>query len=124
MFTVSLFEDDIYDFNTELKPEKDERGVTSNFINIDLGSTEKVKEKNAFFDAFNTMYSVEIDSVTYNAEFILGKSIKKQNGFETYIGIKNLNEGKHLLTVKRKEIKDSDTIIKVDARIPFWYYPD
>ena len=119
-----FIEDDIYDFNTELKPEKDERGVTSNFINIDLGSTEKVKEKNAFFDTFNTMYSVEIDSVTYNAEFILGKSIKKQNGFETYIGIKNLNEGKHLLIVKRKEIKDSDTIIKVDARIPFWYYPD
>lgn len=119
-----FIEDDIYDFNEDLKPEDDERGVTSNFINIDLGSSIKAKEKNAFLDTFNSMYSVEIDSMTRKTEFILGKSIKKQNGFETYIGIKDLTEGKHVLTVKRKEIKDSDTITKVDARIPFWYYPD
>ena len=120
-----FIEDDIYEFNPDLKPEEDERGISSNFININIGSSNKViKSKNDFLDTFNTIYSVEIDSVIYKTDFILGKTIKNQNGFETYIGTKNLEEGKHVLKVKRKAIKKEDTITKVDVIIPFWYYPN
>ena len=60
----------------------------------------------------------------YKSEFILGENLKKQKGFETYVGIKNLPEGKHLLKVLRKRIRENDTINWLYATIPFWYYPD
>ena len=70
------------------------------------------------------MYSVEIDTSSYKSEFILAKTIKNQKGFETYIGIKHLEDGKHTLKVRRHYINKSDTISTLKASIPFWYYPN
>jgi hypothetical protein len=118
-----FIEDEIYLFNPSLKPEEDTRGITSEISSINVGSIDS-KLKRDYLDTFNSLYSVEIDSTVYKTNFVLGKTIKKQNGFETYIGIKNLDEGKHMIHVKRKEIKESDTISKIEASIPFWYYPN
>jgi hypothetical protein len=72
----------------------------------------------------NDIYSIRIDSTTYKSEFILTKSKKKQKGLETYINIKDLPKGKHLVNVMRKRIRKKDTSNVYEARIPFWYYPN
>ncbi|WP_405569266.1 hypothetical protein [Winogradskyella sp. Asnod2-B02-A] len=118
-----FIEDEIYLFNPSLEPEEDSRGIRSEISSISTNSINN-KLKRDYLDTFNTIYSVEIDSTLYKTDFVLGKTTKKQNGFETYIGIKTLNEGKHLIHVKRKEIKEADTITKTEASIPFWYYPN
>ena len=119
----SKIEDELYKFNPELKPKEDTRGLTSDIVVINFGNTNDKDLKSDYLNTFNSIYSVQIDSLDYDSEFILAKTIKNQKGFETYIGIKNLKEGKHLIKVKRKKIKKTDTIIVDDARIPFWYYP-
>ncbi|MEP5253485.1 MAG: hypothetical protein ABJQ39_00370 [Winogradskyella arenosi] len=116
-------EDEIYRFNPKLKPEEDIRGITSEMGSMDSDIVNDAL-KNDYLKTFNTLYTVEIDSTINEAEFILGASLKKQRGFETYLSIKHLNEGKHLLQVKRHTIEASDTISKTDASIPFWYYPN
>lgn len=50
-------------------------------------------------------------------------------GFETYLNIKNLDEGKHILTItgptkENKLDSESKTIEKVLVNIPFWYFPE
>ena len=119
----SKIEDELYKFNPELKPKEDTRGLTSDIVVINFGNTNDKDLKSDYLNTFNSIYSVQIDSLDYDSEFILAKTIKNQKGFETYIGIKNLKEGKHLIKVKRKKIKKTDTITVDDARIPFWYYP-
>ncbi|WP_417875577.1 hypothetical protein [Winogradskyella sediminis] len=116
-------EDDIYLFNPKLNPEEDTRGITSEMSSINSGVVSEALKQD-YITTFNSLYTVEIDSTLYRTDFILGASLKKQKGFETYIGIKNLSEGKHVLQVKRKSKKASDTIKKTAATIPFWYYPN
>ncbi|WP_225035477.1 hypothetical protein [Winogradskyella sp. SM1960] len=116
-------EDEISLFNPSLELEEDIRGITSEMSTVHSEyMTDALKIE--YISTFNTLYSVDIDSTMYPTEFILGASIKKQKGFETYIGIKNLKEGKHMIHVNRKTIKKLDTITKTEASIPFWYYPN
>ena len=43
-------------------------------------------------------------------------------GFETYLKISQLKEGKHLIRLRRKR-KEKDSIVTVsDAILPFWYF--
>lgn len=118
-------EDKIYEFNPELKPKKDDRGVKFEAVvfNEDDYTISETSKKN-YLKTFNTMYSVEIDTSSYKTEFILAKTIKNQKGFETFIGIKHLEDGKHTLKVRRQHINKSDTISRLRASIPFWYYPN
>ena len=116
-------EDEIYKFNPKLKLDEDTRGITSEMSSINSGAISDAL-KSEYMTTFNSLYSVEIDTILYKTDFVLGKTVKKQNGFETYIGVKNLDDGKHILHVKRKELKASDTLSKTAASIPFWYYPN
>lgn len=116
-------EDEIYKFNPKLKLDEDTRGITSEMSSINSGAISDAL-KSEYMTTFNSLYSVEIDTILYKTDFVLGKTVKKQNGFETYIGVKNLDDGKHILHVKRKELKVSDTLSKTAASIPFWYYPN
>ena len=70
------------------------------------------------------MYSIKIDSVRFDSEFILSESKNKFLGFESYINVKNLEEGKHLFNVIRKRITKGDTNSVYAVRIPFWYFKD
>lgn len=117
-------EDRVFYYNPGLKPEKDKRGlgtgitINGNFSDGDKRDSLRIE----YLKTFNSIYYLKIDSVVYDTEFIIAKSLKEKLGFETYIGTKSLEEGKHLLKVKRKKIVDNDTTYWRVADIPFWYY--
>ncbi len=116
----------VFDFNTGLKPEKDLRGLRSN-IKINGGSIETRNIdslKREYLKTFNYIYSVDVDSTNLKSDFILSKGKKDEFGFETFLGIKHLNEGKHLLKVNRLRIIKGDTTKRLVSQIPFWYYKD
>jgi len=118
-------DDKVFAFNPSLKPEKDLRGSNFDIIVIDeLSRKKRDSIRREYMSTLNTVFNVRIDSVDYDSEFIFTASKKKQKGFETYVGIKNLNEGKHLLNLMRKRIRKKDTQTIYVKRIPFWYYPN
>lgn len=119
-------EDRVFYYNPTLKPDEDIRGlstdivVNSNFVS----RTEIDSIRQEYLKTINSIYSIKIDSTTYSNTFIFGQNLKKELGFETYIGTKKLEEGKHLLKVIRRSVKDKDTLYLRVAAIPFWYYPN
>ena len=124
-----VFDDDIDDYifsyNKSLKPEKDIRGLDSDIVftsNTSLRKRDSLRM--AYIKTLNDVFTIKIDSTYYNSEFVLSKSSKKQKGFENFIGIKDLSEGKHILKVIRKRIREKNTQSLGYATIPFWYYPD
>ncbi|MEE9350596.1 MAG: hypothetical protein V3U80_11155 [Flavobacteriaceae bacterium] len=116
----------IYKFNSNLEPKIDERGLQSD-INIGtklISKEKKIKNDSlrvAYVKTFNDIYTVKIDSTTYKTDFIIDKIKREKFGFEMYLGIKHLSEGKHMLIIS-KQIKKDSIGTKVVSRIPFWYY--
>nr|WP_321233616.1 hypothetical protein [uncultured Psychroserpens sp.] len=124
LFTDNL-ENNVFNYNPNLKPEKDRRGLTSNIISINDTDWNSINQtKRNYIKTVNDIYSVKIDSVNYDSEFVLTESKQKNLGFETYIKINDLEEGKHLLKVMRKRIKKGDTVQQYIRQIPFWYFKD
>jgi len=118
-------EDRIFKLNKGLKPEKDIRGLgTEISFNESIDFTKRDSLREEYLKTFNSIYSVSVDSTVYNTEFIFARSLKNKLGFETYIGTDSLENGKHLLSVKRLVINEKDTTKLVFARIPFWFYKD
>lgn len=116
-------EDNVFNYNVSLKPDDDIRGLGSDIVMFsDINWSEKDSLKRAYIKTVNDIYSVRIDSVNFESEFILAENKFKDLGFESYIGIKELDEGKHLFQVLRKRIKNNDTTSFFVAQIPFWYY--
>lgn len=119
------FDDYIFDLNPSLKPEDDLRGLKSRiYTNSTVSWSKRDSLREAYIKTLNEVFIVEIDSINYKSEFIVGESTNGQKGFETYVGIKNLPIGKHLLKVLRKRIRKKDTNQVYYSRIPFWYYPN
>ncbi len=120
-------EDQIFSYNSTLKPDKDTRGLNFNkLFSSDhfRGFKRKDSLTLAYLHTFNEMILIKIDSVNYDAEFIFANNQKENSGFQTYLNIKELREGKHLLKINRKRIKDKDTTIVRGVSIPFWYFKD
>lgn len=119
-------EDRVFYYNPSLKPDEDARGLgTDIVINYDYSGVNKIDSlRQEYLKTINSIYTVKIDSTAYDNAFIFGQNLKKELGFETYIGTKKLEEGKHLLKVNRRSIKDKDTTYWNVASIPFWYYPN
>lgn len=120
-------ENHIFGFNEKLRPEEDDRGLRlaitfGNGVNVKWNKRDSLRR--AYLKTFNAMYSVKIDTVTYDSDFIMAKSKKGNLGFETYISTKDLLEGKHVLKVNRLGIRNSDTIGYNVSKIPFWYYKE
>ena len=123
MLFNNKIEDNVFDYNSKLKPEDDIRGLSTDIVmfnNIEWSVKDSLKKE--YIKTVNAIYSVRIDSTDFETEFILAENKFKELGFESYIGIKELEEGKHLFQVLRKHIKDADTTSSSIARIPFWYY--
>ncbi|WP_460219795.1 hypothetical protein [Psychroserpens sp. MEBiC05023] len=123
-FTDNL-ENNVFSINPDLKPKKDRRGLRSDIIIVndtDWKNTRQLKKD--YINTVNDIYSVRIDSLDFDSEFILTESKQKNLGFETYVNISNLQEGKHLLKVMRKRLKNGDTVKQSIRRIPFWYFKD
>ena len=118
-------DDYIFNFNPSLKPEKDIRGINSNiYSNPNVSRAKRDSLRKAYVKTLNEIFIIKIDSINYESEFILGECLKNQKGFETYVGIKGLPEGKYLLEVLRKRLIKKDTSKINYTRIPFWYYPN
>ena len=118
-------EDNVFKFNPGLKPERDIRGFKTDIIfTTNISRKKRDSLRRSYIKTLNDIYTIKIDTTYYDAEFIVGESLKKQKGFETYIGIKDLSEGKHLLALMRKRIRKKDTQTLYVERIPFWYYPN
>ncbi|WP_422107763.1 hypothetical protein [Winogradskyella sp.] len=119
------FDDYVFRFNEGLKPENDIRGLDSDIVILNtLSRSKRDSLRRVYIKTLNEIFTVRIDSVDYDSEFILGENFKKQKGFETYVSLKDLTEGKHLLKVLRKRIRKKDTQLVRYANIPFWYYPN
>jgi len=118
-------ENRIFDFNPLLKPEEDRRGLKTG---INFGTNIKISERDSlrkvYLKTFNKIYSVKIDTIKFETDFILAHSKNDKLGFETYLSTKTLNEGKHLLKLNRKRIRKGDTTNWNVSKIPFWYYKD
>lgn len=116
----------VFNYNEGLRPEKDRRGLQTDIrLTIDdVSSRERDSLVKEYIRTFNEIYRVKIDSVEYESEFILAQGIRSDLGFETYIGIRDLNEGQHLLNVSYKRVRKQDTVWRRLAQIPFWYFAD
>ncbi|WP_179005662.1 hypothetical protein [Winogradskyella forsetii] len=127
-FSESI-EDNIFEFNEGLKPEKDIRGITSdikigfNHASNNSGNSRKRLDslRTDYLRTFNKVYSVEIDTLKFVSDFVVNKNAL---GFETYLPTEALSSGKHVLSVKYKTIKEKDTLEKNIISIIFWYYPN
>ncbi len=119
-------EDRMFKRNEGLKPKKDKRGLHTDIVfsnnNIDFRKRDSLKK--VYIKTFNTTYKVYIDSTQYESDFILGESSTDEFGFETFIDIKNLSEGKHLLTLRRDSFNEKDTTEITFSRIPFWHFKE
>ena len=64
------------------------------------------------------------DDKKYDSEFIATSNVYKKLGFETYINIDSLQEGKHILKINRKWInrETKDTLTRRMTTIPFWSF--
>ena len=119
-------ENQVFAYNPSLRPEEDQRGLTSN-LNFDTDDDWDVPINNdsisrEYLKAFNEIYYIKIDSTKYPADFILSENKNNRLGFESYVSIEELSRGKHTLHINRLRVRDEDTVYLRVAEIPFWYF--
>ena len=118
-------EDRVFNFNPTLKPKEDIRGLHSDIeFNTNFNQSKNDSLRREYLKTFNTIYSVKIDSIPFSSEFVLSQNFKNELGFETYLNLDSITEGKHLLKVDRMRIRKGDTTQWIVDRIPFWYFKD
>lgn len=118
-------EDRIFKFNESLKPKEDKRGLQSGmqFGSIKFNKTKQDSLRIEYLKTFNKIYNIKIDTTYYNTDFIITKNKDDKFGFETYIKINHLKEGKHIVDFVRLKHKDTDSLVSM-RKIPFWYFKD
>ena len=122
-------EERIFAFEASLKPEEDRRGLTSENFRFstnwgDKITTQRQKDsiRKKYLEVLNTTYFFRIDSVDMDSDFIVTTDVKDHLGFETYLDLDSLEEGRHQLRVMRK-FKENDSIQeRIQESIPFWYF--
>ena len=121
-------EDRIFAYNDSIKPKEDLRGLSSTITfsskgnNWGMSTRQKDSIRSIYLKTFNESYSFQIDTLQLDSDFVITTSPKGQLGFETYLNIENLSEGKHLLRVKRKRKEKGEIVSVTEASIPFWYF--
>ena len=60
-----------------------------------------------YLHTINELYNLTIDNKTYDSDFVISKNKKDRLGFETYLNIRNLSEGKHTVTIIGPQKKGS-----------------
>ncbi|MGP1992758.1 hypothetical protein D9V96_012825 [Zobellia laminariae] len=130
-------EDFVIEKNESLKSDDNKRGYTTSFldgVSVAIAEKEVIGERkqsnlDLYLKTVDQLYSIKIDSLPYASDFVVSRNAKKRLGFETYLNIKNLSDGKHVLTITgpakaNKWNRDSESITKILVTITFWYYPD
>mgnify|MGYP003629666503 CR=1 FL=1 len=121
-------ENRVFAYKDSLKPENDRRGlsssikISSNWSDQITSARQKDSIRKVYLKTFNEIYSFRIDTLDMDEDFILTTGIKNVLGFETFLKISNLDEGKHILRLRRKK-KEKDTVVTLtDVILPFWYF--
>jgi hypothetical protein len=126
----------LLNYNPALKPDSDNIGYITDvtFFSDGISSKERRKKdslRNIYFETFHDFYHVYIDKKKYDAQFVGTSNKYKKLGFETYLPIDTLTQGKHLLQITRKRFvreridgvrKVVDTVDNVMVSIPFWNF--
>lgn len=117
----------LFDYNKGLKPLKDLRGYQSEITITGNNFTRDARRKRdslrlEYYKTYNEVHTVYIDNEKHDVEFLATTNKNKKLGFETYVDIKNLTEGKHLLKITRKVIRKKDTANFILVQIPFWNF--
>lgn len=115
-------EDDVFFFNEELKPEEDRRGIYSVFSDGVVSFSRRNKYLRDYLETIEDMYTLEIDSIAFKPQFIITEISNKQMGFETYLDMQQISDGKHTLRILRKDHSRDSVYSRSIIRIPFWYY--
>ncbi|WP_178984653.1 hypothetical protein [Winogradskyella helgolandensis] len=117
----NTIEDSLISLNPILKPKKDQRGLYFQSGVSFIQAEDKYDEMTTkFLKAFEKNYSFKIDSTAYKTDFVI-TNINNQLGFESYIGIQNLSEGKHVIEFRSLNPKNTDSLVSI-RKIPFWYF--
>ncbi len=123
-------EEQVFSYNDSLQPKKDRRGLASSIVFNTNWSDEitsrrqKDSIRRKYLKVFNEMFSFEIDTISLDEDFILTTGKNNILGFETFLDISDLEEGRHLLKVKRKSKRKDKVVTLIDAVIPFWSYKE
>jgi len=117
----SSVEDDVFYFNKDLEPDEDLRGIFSVFSDGVLPWSKRGK-LGEYIKTIEDMYTLQVDTVSFKPEFVITENSQKQLGFETFLNIREIEEGKHNLKVLRKDIRRDSVYKRTIVQIPFWYY--
>ncbi|MEL7269134.1 MAG: hypothetical protein AAGL34_06145 [Bacteroidota bacterium] len=123
-FTEGL-ENRIFEYDSTLKPKKDRRGLSTS-IQFSTDWDEKIKSKRQkdsirlrYLKVFDKMLTFTIDTLKVDGDFLMTVE-RERMGFETYLDLSKVPEGKNLLKVYRRSLKEKDTTSEVWQTIPFW----
>ena len=117
----STVEDDVFYFNKDLKPEEDRRGIYSAFSDGVVPWSER-KKRSEYIKTLEDMYTISIDSVDFKPAFVISQNARKQIGYETYLDMREISNGKHSLKVNRKDHQQDSIYQRTIIEIPFWYF--
>ena len=120
-------EERLFSFNPGLKPKEDRRGLKSEIVFFGDFDREEFRKRDSlrlvYYKTFNDVHKISINGKKQETTFITSTTKNKKLGFETYINIDTLKEGKHLLKISRKYInKKKDTVRNILVSIPFWKF--
>lgn len=132
---TSFKENAVFNQDSTLTPENDERGYGFNAKNISMpglnfavNKNEYSEEQKRYIAVVNEMYTIYIDSILMEKEFIYTTNKDNRFQFETFLDISSVDNGKHLLQIigPRSDNQLFEKKIKIDTlvTIPFWYFKD
>ncbi|MEO0572548.1 MAG: hypothetical protein AAF039_12655 [Bacteroidota bacterium] len=124
-------EDRIFDYDESLKLKEDRRGLISTNFQFSTNWSDKIttrRQKDSirkyYLEVFNETHFFKVDTIKLDSDFIISTDAKNRLGFETFLSLDSILNGKHQLRVMRKK-KQKDSIIEViQESIPFWYYKE
>ena len=117
-------------WNQGLEPDEDLRGLKSqiNFTGNTLNPFRSARRRDSlrreFVNTFNNTYRLRIDTTVVRAQFVATTNQRKKLGFESYVSLDSIPEGKHVLYIERPSVQKGDTVYSRRVSIPFWYYND
>ena len=122
-------ENRIFSFDESLKLEDDRRGLTSTNFQFSTNWSERItnaRQKDSirkrYLEVFNETHFFKIDSLVLDSDFITTTDAKNRLGFETYLSLEGVEDGRHQLRVMRKR-REKDSVVEViQESIPFWYF--
>ncbi|MBT8203963.1 MAG: hypothetical protein KJO20_01160 [Eudoraea sp.] len=119
----SSVEDDVFYFNKDLEPEEDRRGIYSAFSEGVLPWSQRGKLGD-YIKTIEDMYTLEVDSISFKPDFVIAENNQKQLGFETFLDISAIKDGKHSLKVLRKDHRRDSIYNRTIIQIPFWSHQE